>query len=418
MRTKAVRIYGTRDLRLEEMELPPIREDEILAKIVTDSICMSTYKASVLGAAHKRVPNDVAEHPAIVGHEFCGELLEIGARWQDTYAVGERFTVQVALNLPYDPYRTPGYSFPYCGGNAEYIILPACVMEQGCLLRYDGADYFSGSLSEPMSCIVGTFHAMYHTRPLHYEHEMGIREGGRMALLGSAGPMGLGAIDYAIHGPSRPGTLVVTDINAARLARAAQIYTVEDAAAHGVTLCYVNPTDIDDVSTYLRGIVGGGFDDVIVFAPDRELVEQADRLLGEDGCLNFFSGPADTTFSASLNFFDIHYAAHHVVGTSGGSTSDMRESLDLMAAGCVTPASMITHIGGLGCAAETTLNLPQIPGGKKMIYTHSDLPLTAIADFAKLGESDPLFAQLAEIVARHDGLWCAEAERALLAHIG
>ena len=42
MKTKAVRLYGVNDLRLEEFELPEIKEDEILAKIVSDSICMST----------------------------------------------------------------------------------------------------------------------------------------------------------------------------------------------------------------------------------------------------------------------------------------------------------------------------------------------------------------------------------------
>ena len=83
MRTRAVRLHGVADLRLEEVELPEIREDEILAKIVTDSIGMASYKACVLGAAHKRVPDDVAEHPTMIGHEFCGELLKIGRRWQD-----------------------------------------------------------------------------------------------------------------------------------------------------------------------------------------------------------------------------------------------------------------------------------------------------------------------------------------------
>jgi threonine dehydrogenase-like Zn-dependent dehydrogenase len=72
MKTKAVRLYGERDLRLEEFELPAIQETEILAKIVSDSICMSSYKAATQGPKHKRVPDDVAENPIIIGHEFCG----------------------------------------------------------------------------------------------------------------------------------------------------------------------------------------------------------------------------------------------------------------------------------------------------------------------------------------------------------
>ena len=78
MKTKAVRIHGKMDLRLEEIELPPVGPDDVQVKIISDSICMSTYKAAVEGEEHKRVPDDVAEHPTIVGHEFCGVITEVG----------------------------------------------------------------------------------------------------------------------------------------------------------------------------------------------------------------------------------------------------------------------------------------------------------------------------------------------------
>ena len=47
MKTKAVRLYGKEDLRLEEFELPALQQDEILMKIVADSLCMSADKAAV-----------------------------------------------------------------------------------------------------------------------------------------------------------------------------------------------------------------------------------------------------------------------------------------------------------------------------------------------------------------------------------
>ena len=78
MKTKAVRIYGANDIRLEEFELPEMKDDEILAKVVSDSVCMSTHKAAIQGAKHARVPNDIAENPTIIGHEFCGEILAVG----------------------------------------------------------------------------------------------------------------------------------------------------------------------------------------------------------------------------------------------------------------------------------------------------------------------------------------------------
>jgi hypothetical protein len=77
---------------------------------------------------------------------------------------------------------------------------------------------------------------------------------------------------------------------------------------------------------------------------------------------------------------------------------------------------MITHIGGMDAAIDTTVHLPQIPGGKKLIYTHIDLPLTAIADFAALGETDDRFKALDTLVKQNNGLWSAEAEAYLLEH--
>ena len=417
MKTKAVRLYDKCDLRLDTFELPAIGPDEILAEIVSDSICMSSYKAAIQGNEHKRVPEDIATNPVIIGHEFCGKILEVGSRWADQFKPGDRFVIQPALNDPSNVYAAPGYSFPYIGGAATHIVIPSIVMELGCLLPYEGDAYYFGSLGEPVSCIVGGFNVNYHTRPGSYEHLMGIVEGGKMALLAGVGPMGLGAIDYALHGPRQPGLLVVTDIDASRLARAETIYTVEEAERCGVKLVYVNTADIKDVPAHLRTIAGGeGFDDVFVYAPVAAVIEQADRILGYDGCLNFFAGPTDPAFTARFNFYNVHYNATHLAGNSGGTTGDLIESLDLMARGKLDPSAMVTHIGGLDSVVDTTLNLPKIPGGKKLVYTQISLPLTAISDFRTLGETDEIFRKLADLVEANNGLWCKAAEDYLLAH--
>jgi hypothetical protein len=94
----------------------------------------------------------------------------------------------------------------------------------------------------------------------------------------------------------------------------------------------------------------------------------------------------------------------------------MRISLELMASGRIDPSLMITHVGGLNAVVETTLNLPKIPGGKKLIYTNIDMPLVAIDEFEERGTSDPVFAELHRLVAANNGLWNGEAERYLLAH--
>lgn len=414
MKTKALRLYGKEDLRLEEFELPELKDDEILAKVVSDSICMSSYKAAMQGADHKRVPDDVAEHPTIIGHEFCGELVQVGAKWADQFKAGEKFSIQPALNYK-GSLAAPGYSYQYIGGDATYVIIPNEVMEMGCLLHYSGESYFGGSLTEPLSCVAGTFHAMYHVTRGKYDHEMGIREGGKMAILAGVGPMGLAAIDYIIHCDRRPSLLIVTDIDDARLARAEQMLSPAEAAENGIKLVYANTGKVDNAHEFMMNFTeGAGYDDVLVFAPVAPVVELADSILAQDGCLNFFAGPSNPEFSAKFNFYNVHDSGTHVVGTSGGNTEDMKECLKMIGEGKLDPAILVTHIGGMDVARETTLNLPHVPGGKKLIYTHISLPLTAIADFEEKGKSDPLFAKLAELVAKTNGLWNAEAEKYLL----
>ena len=416
MLTKAVRLHGKNDLRLDTFELPEIQDDEILVKVISDSICMSTYKAAIQGTEHKRVPADVAEHPTIMGHEFSGVIVKVGSKWAHEFKEGEKFGIQPAINYK-GSMDSPGYSFRYIGGDTQYAIVGKEVLDTNSLLHYRGREFFFASLSEPLSCIIGAFHAQYHTKPGVYAHEMGIVPGGKTALLACAGPMGLGAIDYAIHCDRRPGLLVVTDIDQAKLERAASIYTVEDAARHGVRLIYRNTAKEENPVEALRALTdGAGFDDVFVFAPVASLIEQGDQILGRDGCLNFFAGPTDHKLSARFNFYEVHYGAQHLVGTSGGNTEDMKEALHMIAEGRLNPAGMITHVGGLDAAAEATLNLPHIPGGKKLIYPQISLPLTAIDDFAERGKTDPLMKALAEICARHNGLWSGEAEEYLLAH--
>ena len=416
MKAKAVRLHGANDLRLEEFELPEIKDDEILVKVVSDSVCMTTYKCAILGTAHKRVHEDVADHPAIMGHEMAGDIIKVGKKHQDRFKPGMKFTLQPALNYKGTMW-SPGYSYEFFGGDTTYCIIPPEVMELGCLLEYKGRAYYEASLAEPMSCSIGAFHAAYHTKMGVYHHEMGIREGGKLAILAGAGPMGLGALTYALHCDRRPGMIVVTDINQERLDRAKHLFPIEEAAAEGIELHFVNTADMDDPAASLREISGGdGFDDVFCYAPIASVVELSSAVLGRDGCLNFFAGPTDKQFSAKMNFYDVHYNSTHVMGTTGGNTEDMIESLRLTAEKRIDPAVMVTHIGGLDSAAETTLNLPKIPGGKKLIYTHLNMPLTALSELRDKGKDDPRFAALADIVDAHKGLWCPEAEEYLLAH--
>lgn len=278
-----------------------------------------------------------------MGHEFAGDIVKVGKAHQDKFKPGMKFTLQPALNYKGTMW-SPGYSYEFFGGDATYCIISAEVMELGCLLEYKGRAYYEASLAEPMSCSIGAFNAAYHTKMGVYHHDMGIKKGGKLAILAGAGPMGLGALTYALHRDVRPGMVVVTDINEDRLARAESLFPPKEVKEKdGIDLYFVNTANMADPAAELR---------------------------------------------------------------------------ELTAAKRIDPAVMVTHIGGLNAAAETTLNLPKIPGGKKLIYTHLTMPLIALTDLRAKGEqdNDPRYTALADIVDAHNGLWCPEAEEYLLAN--
>ena len=411
MKTKALRLHGANDIRLETIELPEITEDEVLIRVVSDSVCASTYKAVKQGTAHKRVPENVAQCPVIVGHELCGEIVQIGANEESNWEVGQKVVLQPALKLPsgYDP----GYSYPFVGGNTQYAVVPKVVLERGCLLPYHGDSFFAGSLAEALGCIIRGYKGLYHTDYTNYVRTDGPKKNGRVAILGGAGPMGIGAVELAL-GYADVKQVVVTDLNQERLDFAAKNCSRSRAKEKGVDLHYINTSDMEDPGEFLLQLSEGGFDDVFVMVPVAQLFTMAERICAEDGCVNFFAGPPVHSLQGSLNLYRVHYDGIHVVGTAGSIPTDMTDVLRLMEDGKIHPGALVSHILGLNAAAETLYGMEKPDGAKKVCYNELDLPLTAIADFEELGKTNPMFAWLHALVQKNGGLWCAEAEAYLL----
>ena len=447
MKAKAWRLYGAADARLEDIELEGAGEEGIVVELVTNTICLSDYKGMSLGTGHKRVPRDIATRPTMFGHEVAGIVREVGTKWKDRFKVGQHVGLQPSLNIPGHELETVGYAWHTIGGETTHVYLPSIVMEMGCLLPYEGDAFFKCSLAEPISCIVSGFRTNYHNAFCSHDLEVGIVDKGTMLLMAGCGAMGLGCIDIACHSPEkRPRRLVVTDIDDARLQRAAKMFGLgkfekfegfekfeKSIAAwgkvNGVELVFVNVKDVEDPVTLLKSFnlkddaradnptsTGGGYDDIFLMAAAPALITQCSSLLGFGGCLNFFAGPTNQQLMAEFNFYNVHYLMHHVVANSGGDVKDMADSVDWIGKGLLHPEVMITHVGGLDSAADATLNMLKVPGGKRLVYTHVKMPMTAIEDFGRLGESDPFYAELAKICEANHGLWSKEAEDYLLAH--
>ena len=413
MNTKAVRLYGKKDLRVETFELPEIKEDEVLMRVISDSVCASTYKAVIQGSDHKRVPETIAEQPIVIGHELCGEIIKVGDALKGEWKEGQRAVIQPALKLPtgYDP----GYSYPYVGGNMTYAVVPQIVLERGCLLPYNAEDFYSGSLVEPIGCCLRAFKGMYHTDYTNYKRTDGAKRGGRIAILGGAGPMGLASVELAI-GYAGCAQVVVTDINAERLDYAKAQSTPEAAKAKGCELIYLDTSSYEDPTEKLLEISEGGFDDVLVMVPVPALFNVAERICREDGCVNFFAGPAKHDLQGSLNLYRVHYDGIHVVGTAGSIPEDTADSIELIEKGVINPGVMVSHVLGLNAVPEVIYAMERPSGVKKICYNHIDIPLVAIADIPELAKTDAMWAEINKILQKNNGLWCTEAEKYLLAN--
>ncbi len=413
MKTTAVRLYGAEDLRIESFELPKIKDDEILMKVVSDSVCASTYKAVIQGPNHKRVPENIAEKPIVIGHEMCGEIIKVGNDLKNDWKEGQLVVIQPALKLEsgYDP----GYSYQYIGGNMTYAVVPKIVLERGCLLPYSGDNFYSGSLVEPIGCCLRGFKGMYHTDYTTYTRTDGAKRGGKLAILGGAGPMGLASVELAI-GYAGCSQVVVTDLNGERLAYASSKCTPESAKARGCDLVYLNTSEYDDPVAKLLEISDGGFDDVFVMVPVPALLTMAEKISAFDGCINFFAGPAVHDMQGSLNLYRVHYDGIHLVGTAGSIPEDTVETIELIEKGLINPAVMVSHVLGLKAAPEVVLAMGKPSGVKKICYSHIDIPNVAMSDIPELAKTDSMWAKINEIMQKNDGLWCAEAENYLLEH--
>ncbi|PKY90845.1 L-sorbose 1-phosphate reductase [Aerococcus christensenii] len=402
MKTKAVRLYGKNDLRLEEIELPVIKESEILVSVITDSICMSSWKLVQKGEEHKKAPDDLKNNPILIGHEFCGKILEVGNKWKDKYKVGDKYIIQANLQLKDRP-DCPGYSYAYTGGDTQYAILSEDVMNQDCLLIYRGDSYFKGSLVEPLSTVIRAFKTNYHNKDNKFEHIMGIKEGGNLLIIGGTGAMGMLAVDYALHGPVNPKTVTVTGINQEIINRLESLYT----STEDTKLNYVNVKDCENQKKVLMDTIDGKFDDIFIMVADSNLVELASDILAPNGCINFFAGPQNKSFKATINLYDIHYSNAHYVGNSGGNAQDMKEAISLIENSIINVENIVTHILGLNEVVNVTTNFPKIKGWKKLVYTHKNIPLTKLSDINQ--KSD-----LYNILKSNNNLWSKEAEKYIL----
>ncbi|MFC3998895.1 alcohol dehydrogenase catalytic domain-containing protein [Nocardiopsis sediminis] len=207
--TRAAVLHGPQDLRIEELALPPLGHDDVLVAVDAVGICGSDMHYFASG----RNGQNVLRSPTALGHEASGVVAAAGPG--AAIPVGTRCAVEPAVGCGRCPTcRSGRYNLcpagtclgspPTHGAIADHIVVPARAVHP----LPDAVPTETGSLIEPLAVAVWAV------------RRADVRFGHRVLITG-AGPIGILAAQVArAAGASE---VVVTDVNDARLARAAAL---------------------------------------------------------------------------------------------------------------------------------------------------------------------------------------------------
>ncbi len=407
MKTEALRLYGKGKLKIDNLSLSSLKSGELYLDVVCNAVCSSCYKLATLGDEHERVLVGLQNSPVVMGHEFCATVSKVADDLNDQFSIGDSYILQPMIYKEGFEKAAVGHSFGEVGGYATTIKVSSSFIEANALIKWSGEGAYKAALAEPLACIIAAWRAQYHTRRESFKPIYGTRPTGKTLLLAGVGSMGRLA-SYLWRVKSEPdATLVIYGRNRDKLSAVMREWEHDDRVE------VIESSE--NAKKRLKEISGdNGFDDVVLFAPSEKLAELGLSLLAYDGCFNLFAGPFDDNFTVPVNFHNVHYRRHHIVGSSGASGEDLRRALKLIETGEIDPSFLVTHVGGLDAAANTVINLPNIGGGKKLIYPSISLPLTEIGGFELLAEKDERFKTVAEAIKNSGGFWSPAAELKLL----
>ncbi|MCZ6476736.1 MAG: alcohol dehydrogenase catalytic domain-containing protein [Gemmatimonadetes bacterium] len=313
--------YDNRDIRLEEWPRPKAGLGELLVRIEASGVCGSDVMEWY------RLP----KAPIVLGHEVAGVVEEVG-EGVTRFAAGDRVvtTHHVPCNAcrycltdrhsVCDTLRTTHFD---PGGFSEYVLLPAINVERGTFHLPDHVSYEEGSFVEPLACVVRA------------QRLAGIVPGRSVAVLGSGIS---GILHIQLARALGAGPIVATDISDHRLESARRY-----GAAHAVR------ADEDVPAGVREGNAGRLADVVIVCTGALPAIDQAFRSVDRGGTVVLYA-PADPGITYGFPLLDIWENGTNIVHSYAGPPADMRSALDLIAAGRLDVASMVTHRLGL---AET-----------------------------------------------------------------
>jgi L-iditol 2-dehydrogenase len=320
---KVAMYYNNNDVRIEDMPVPSIGENELLVKVKASGICgsdvMEWYR--------------IKKAPRILGHEITGDIVEIGKNVRN-YKIGDRvfvshhvpcYTCKFCLNNQQTLCHTLHSTNFYPGGFAEYLRIPEINVDKGVFILPTEMSYDEGVFIEPLACVV---------RGLKTAE---MKPGQTILIIGS-GISGLLQIKLVKAWKARK--ILATDI---------EEYRLKTAKKFGADVV-INAKD--DVPEQVKKHNDGKLADLVIICTGAmSAIKQALKTVESGGTILFFA-PTEPNVEIPFPLFDLWNKQITMVSTYAGSSEDINTAIDLIRSKKVNVIDMISHILPLSEAAK------------------------------------------------------------------
>ena len=315
--------YNNNDVRIEEMPIPEINDNELLVKVQASGICgsdvMEWYR--------------IKKAPLVLGHEIAGDVVQVGKN-VEKYKVGDR--VFVSHHVPCNTCRyclddqhtlcdTLHSTNFYPGGFAEYLRVPEINVDRGVFLLPKEMSYDEGVFIEPLACVVRGMRIV------------GMKPGASVLVIGS-GIAGL--LHIKLARALGAGRVIATDIDD---------YRLETAKKLGADMV-INAKE--NVTEKAKQYNDGRLADIVVLCTGAlPAVKQAINSVDRGGTLLFFA-PTEPGVEIPFPLFDLWNKGVKMVSTYAGGPRDIADAIKLIRFKNVTVIDMISHKLPLSEAAK------------------------------------------------------------------
>ncbi len=312
---KAAVYHGPGDVRVEDYAMPaPPGPGELLVKVQVCGVCGSDVTDWYM----------TPRAPVVLGHEPAGDVVAVG-EGVTQFAVGDRVAIHHHVPCMVCDYCRRG-SFTNCptfkrtrlfpAGMAEYVRIPAEIVERDILKLPDDQPYEVGSLVEPVGCCVRAL------------DRANIQRGDTVVVIGA----GFNGIVMALLAPHW---------GAERVALLDRLpVRIERARGLGLTVFNVDDADLKD---QIKAWTGGRGPHAVLVTPSAPAAMDLGFDLAAPGATVLLYAPWQPDKLWSVNMFKMLFQEITVTGTYSASPLDTRRALSLMVNGILDPNALITH---------------------------------------------------------------------------